>query len=182
MQDKILLGFLMSGPRTGYQIKRMMEMSTDFFFSTSFGSIYPAFASLEKKGLVRGEEAVERGKAKKTYTITAEGQSAFINWLREAPGISRIRDEALLKIFFHSRLDGPERTAQIRDYGELLEAEARKLEKIREKLAGRPVDPFNLMTLDFGIDYYRWVRQRCLRMADEIEKINTGDTNEDSRS
>ena len=172
MQDKILLGFLMSGPKTGYQIKRMMEMSTDFFFSTSFGSIYPAFASLEKQGLVQSRESVENGKLKKRYTITPEGQDAFIRWLEEAPSISRIRDEALLKIFFHKNLDHGKRIAQIRAYSNHLETEALRLEEIGNKFADQPVDPFNRLTLLFGIDYYRWVRTRFLQLAQEIESIS----------
>ena len=52
MQDKILLGFIQDGEKTGYQIKKMMETSTVYFFNTSLGSIYPAFKKLEKEGKV----------------------------------------------------------------------------------------------------------------------------------
>jgi len=58
MQDMILLGFLMDGGKTGYQVKKMMESSTSFFFNTSLGSIYPAFRKLEREGLVALEESI----------------------------------------------------------------------------------------------------------------------------
>jgi len=171
MQDKILLGFLMSGEKTGYQIKHMMQKSTDFFFSTSFGSIYPAFASLTDRGLVNVSESVEKGKHKKCYAITEKGRDEFLQWLARTPAISRIRDEALLRIFFFSHLSREIRPAQIREYADLLEEQARALEKLESRIDSNAADPFNLMTLRFGIDYYRWIRERCLGLADEIQKL-----------
>jgi len=175
MQDKILLGFLMSGSRTGYQIKTMMEKSTDFFFSTSFGSIYPAFSTLTNQGLAEVAESIENGKLKKNYTITEKGRGEFLEWLEKTPGISRIRDEALLKIFFHHYLPVESRLNQIEAYSRILEDQAKSLEEIEKQIPADKADPFNMLTLRFGIDYYRWIRTRFLQLAHEIESISEGE-------
>ena len=35
MQDRIVLGFLLDGGKTGYEIKKLMEFTTSYFFNTS---------------------------------------------------------------------------------------------------------------------------------------------------
>ncbi|MCG8686764.1 MAG: PadR family transcriptional regulator, partial [Desulfobacterales bacterium] len=102
MQDKILLGFLMQGCQTGYAIKKQMEKSTNLFFNTSAGSIYPAFQKLEKEELVTKEERLDGGRAKKIYTITPKGKTVFKEWLNNDLPIGKIKQEALLRTFFFS--------------------------------------------------------------------------------
>ena len=160
MQDKILLGFLMSGPKTGYEIKKLMETSTDFFFSTSFGSIYPAFKKLEKAGLVKVNEMQENGKLKKKYTINQSGKKDFTLWLETSPEISRIRDEALLKIFFHSHISTEAREIQLNEYLVKLQAQIEKLSSLWDKLLKLDVDRFNMQSLEFGIDYYKFISKK----------------------
>ena len=54
MQDKIILGLLLEKEKlTSYETKKIMENSTSLFYTTSLGSINPAFKKLEKAGAVR---------------------------------------------------------------------------------------------------------------------------------
>ena len=65
MQDKILLGLLIEYKTlTTYDAKKLMEISTNFFYTTSLGSINPAFKKLEKEGAVKSIEKIENGRLK----------------------------------------------------------------------------------------------------------------------
>ncbi len=167
MQDKILLGFLMDGPKTGYQVRALMEKSTSFFFNTSYGSIYPAFQKLESGGFVRVEERVESGKLKKIYSLTPAGEELFREWLGQGISLSRVRDEALLKIFFYDFLPQQERRRRIGDYIRDLEGQVEELKALQVNLQSLPVDFCKMATLRFGIDYYSFVREWLVRFLEE---------------
>ena len=76
----IILGFLHFGPRSGYDIKQSVEISTRFFWGASYGQIYPELRRLEQAGLVR--VVAEGGRRRKTYGLTAAGEHAFDEWFR----------------------------------------------------------------------------------------------------
>ena len=52
MLEHIILGFLMTKDRSGYDLKWLMENSTSYFINASFGSVYPALKRLAQKNLV----------------------------------------------------------------------------------------------------------------------------------
>lgn len=48
-----ILGLLkMIGAASGYQLKKVMSESTEYFWSEAFGSIYPTFRKLEDQDLI----------------------------------------------------------------------------------------------------------------------------------
>ena len=47
---RVILGMLGLGLRTGYDVKRLSEDSTRFFWGASFGQIYPELKRLEAQG------------------------------------------------------------------------------------------------------------------------------------
>lgn len=159
MQDKILLGFLMDGPKTGYEIKKHMEQSTDFFFNTSPGSIYPAFQKLEKEGMVVMDQSVEGGRLKNRYSITQMGKKAFVKWLGKRPALSKIRDEALLKIFFYTHLDRERRREQLENYKNEVRLRVEDLVDYKKHLKRTENNTYRFKTLDFGIQYYTFLVQ-----------------------
>ena len=53
----ILLGLLKDeGPLSGYDMKKQISESTAYFWSESFGAIYPTLHKLESKGFVARQE------------------------------------------------------------------------------------------------------------------------------
>ena len=56
----VVLGLLSHGPRSGYDIKTVVDRSTRFFWAASYGQIYPELRRLEEEGLIEGEDALER--------------------------------------------------------------------------------------------------------------------------
>lgn len=169
MQDMILLGFLMKGEKTGYQVKKLMESSTSFFFNTSLGSIYPAFRKLESKGLVNLEQQIDGGRVKNSYSITSEGRQVFLEWLQQGLEIRKVKEEALLKIFFFSELSESDRIRQISGYIQRLRDQVKALKNVTDKLSDIKPDPFMMKTLEFGTDYYTFLLEWQQRFLSVLE-------------
>ncbi|SMC85679.1 transcriptional regulator, PadR family [Desulfocicer vacuolatum DSM 3385] len=164
MIEMMLLGFLMDGEKTGYEIKKYMENSTDFFFNTGFSSIYPKFKKMEKDSLVEVTEKIKNGKLNKVYILTDKGEKTFLEWLQSKPHISRIRDEALLKVFFFDHLDQDEIRNQLKDYLEDIKDQVSTLQNIQERFASGKIPPWKMETLAFGIRYYTFLEQSFTEM------------------
>lgn len=164
MIEMMLLGFLMDGEKTGYEIKKYMENSTHYFFNTGFGSIYPKFKKLEKEGFVQVSQKIKNGKLNKVYTVTADGTSAFQDWLGTKPEIGRIRDEAVLKLFFFDHLEDPGICAQLTGYIQDLKDQVATLQAIKERFSSHNIEPWKMATLDFGIEYYEFLENRFSEM------------------
>lgn len=169
MQDKILLGFLMQGPQTGYDIKKMMDQSTNHFFNTSDGSIYPAFQKLVKQKLVVKEEKLEKGRAKNIYTITPEGRTVFRNWLCEDLPAGKFKQEALLRTFFFSHLSRDEQIDKIERYIEAIRYKQKELMDLETALQCIEMDCFQAATLKFGIDFYGFTIQWHQQFLKELD-------------
>jgi DNA-binding PadR family transcriptional regulator len=105
----VLLGFLNAHPHSGYDIKRIADHSTRFFWQISYGQIYPELKRLVDLGLAAQEPGSRGGRTRNVYRITAKGRLALRSWLAgstPSAGSFEMRDELLLKLFF-SDAGGP---------------------------------------------------------------------------
>jgi PadR family transcriptional regulator, regulatory protein AphA len=99
----VILGILaVGGDLSGYEIRQWIEQAIGFFWSESFGQIYPELQRLSKARLVKPLPGEGKGREVKRYRITAAGRAALEEWLARAPQAERPRNELLLKIFFGS--------------------------------------------------------------------------------
>ena len=99
--DYVILGLLAEQPLSGYQIKKLVDIRFKFFWSESFGQIFPALKSLAGEGLA--EECPQEhagGHAAKTYQITTAGKNALVVWLSQPVEKESLRLEILLKTYF----------------------------------------------------------------------------------
>jgi DNA-binding PadR family transcriptional regulator len=110
---KIILSFLRLRPRSGYDIKRAVGISTQFFWGASFGQIYPELRRLEQAGLVE-LESEGGGRRRKTYRLSAAGERALDDWLRAESSLFQYRDEGLLRLFFSDLTDPEAALANVR--------------------------------------------------------------------
>lgn len=82
--ENVLLGLInMHDGVSGYELKKIISISTSYFFKASFSQIYPALARLTEYGLVTFVEPEESGHQKKRYSLTDDGRLALQQWLRE---------------------------------------------------------------------------------------------------
>jgi len=150
-----ILGFLTLGPMSGYDIKKLVEESTENFWSESFGQIYPALRRLAGDGLIEKEEAPsEGGRPRHVYSINDRGREAFAAWQREPTDPPPVRIELLLKLFFGARCDRATNRQQILAYREQMERDLERYQSINERLHRERADaadlPYWLLTLRFG--------------------------------
>ncbi len=170
MTEYILLGFLMDRDMTGYEMKQHMSISTSYFVDASYGSIYPSLKRLGQKGLVELKETVENGKLKKIYSINEQGKAEFLKWL-ESPILTSNTDlsSALAKVFFFRHLPKEKSAALIEQCVRDLACYKKSLVELRSKVADQ-ADPFELCTLDFGLDCYdftiHWCSEHLLNKAE----------------
>lgn len=111
-----LLGFLSYAPMTGYDLKKQMDRSTQFFWHAALSQIYPTLQQLEGDGLIAAATVPQAGKPdKKVYSLTPAGRAALDAWLAEplpdpAPG----KDGLLLKLFFSASVEKKTLLARLR--------------------------------------------------------------------
>jgi len=97
--DRVILGLLSHESLTGYEIKKRMDSTLSFFWSASFGSIYPALRQLVQSGHAVASSMDTGGRGRVRYTITQQGRQALREWLSAEAVIDELHSETLLKIF-----------------------------------------------------------------------------------
>jgi PadR family transcriptional regulator, regulatory protein AphA len=159
---RVILGMLKLGARTGYDIKRVTEFSTRFFWSASYGQIYPELRKLEQRGLIEGEHDPRGAVARRAYRLTAAGEAALHEWLTDRENwIFDFRDEMLLRLFFGDLIAREEVLANVQAtrewWGEIAgQFRAIEVEALEDAQEGRV---FPLTTLRFGIGFADWISE-----------------------
>ena len=177
----VILGMLRHGPRSGYEIKQVVDHSTRFFWAASYGQIYPELRKLAKAGLVEGESQPTGGRRRTVYRLTDAGREELRRWLDQPPERLELRDEGLLKLFFAGAAE-PGKAVEIIDAKQRLMAE--KLAALREiePYAAASSDPFPYLVLRYGLESSEWVIAWCERARAELARPKSKSTNGKGRS
>ncbi|MDP4143992.1 MAG: helix-turn-helix transcriptional regulator [Bacillota bacterium] len=166
MLEYIILGFLMSGNKSGYDLKMSMQKSTSNFFAASFGSIYPALNRLEKLGYIVPCVESLSAKAKKNYQITDVGKAEFMQWLQEPISFSKIKFDYLVKIFFFNYLEKEKSKELINLLIWDIKKAVMELSNVEKQVNGR-IDLYQKATLEFGKDYYCFLINWCEKLIEK---------------
>jgi DNA-binding PadR family transcriptional regulator len=162
----VILGMVRKEPRSGYEIKSLVDNSTRFFWAASYGQIYPELKRLAEAGLIVGSDSPTGGRRRTVYEITADGEEELRAWLRRPPQTFETRDEGLLKLFFAGALPRADALAILRQMREQRLAANARLRAIKE-LKGE-MDAFPEMVLEAGLEFTEWFAKWCERMEDRI--------------
>jgi DNA-binding PadR family transcriptional regulator len=173
-----ILGFLNSKPRSGYDIKKAIEKSVGFFWSESYGQIYPMLKKLEAEGLIEKlKDDPPSSRRRQSYAITDKGRSHLSGWLEEDADYRGYRNELLLKLFFGSTVDTAVSIAHLRDF---VKHEKQRLEMFEGFHSTLPADTkqmtpnmvFLAATLNYGLSgtkhNIQWAED-TIRMLEDIE-------------
>ena len=166
----VILGMVSREPRSGYEIKALVDDSTRFFWAASYGQIYPELKRLSEAGLIEGVDA-PRGERKRTvYAITDEGVAALKAWLHEPPSTYELREEGLLKLFFAGVLPPEEAAPILASMREHRRGVVERLRAIEPKAIATDAEgnPFPLMVLRGGIEFNQWFAEWCERMEAQL--------------
>jgi PadR family transcriptional regulator AphA len=151
---RVILGLLKFGPRTGYDIKRVTDISTRFFWSASYGQIYPELRSLEQAGLVRVREEPRGRRPRRVYELTSKGERALSSWLLSESDLYELRDEGLLRLFFGELVSDEQLLALVRGRRDWFEAVGVHFRGIAEQLG--VVEGPSGEVLRYGIELMDW--------------------------
>jgi DNA-binding PadR family transcriptional regulator len=146
-----------------YDLKKAIEKTVGFFYSSSYGNIQPALKKLEKNKHVTVVEQIINGRNRKEYSITEKGREQFKNWLSQDINIGKIQDEGLLRLFFMTEIPKKKRIEILENYITRLKEKIVELEIVEKETKKADVpsqfqEAFNyrITTLNFGIEYYQF--------------------------
>lgn len=153
-----ILGFLNYGPLSGYDLKKVFDISVQHFWPADQSQIYRTLSRLEDQSLVDVEvvNQVERPD-RKVYHITEKGEEELLNWLAVEPRERASRSAALIQVFFFGQLSDNLILERFERYLQSMHNVLSRYEQVPENLAsGIPVSPserenfFWMLTLDLG--------------------------------
>ncbi|AIQ60415.1 PadR family transcriptional regulator [Paenibacillus borealis] len=177
----VLLGLLNEENLTGYEIKKIVDTRLSFFWSESFGQIYPELKRLAAEGLIAVcEEPVSAGgknsKQSIKYQITASGRYELQEWLKTPVEKETVRYELLLKLYFSNSSSSETMLEHIREF----EINHRRQQQMFDKFEAQLKQNLDvhsnhsriLMVLSFGQklweSYADWCGQTIALLEQEI--------------
>jgi DNA-binding PadR family transcriptional regulator len=170
---RVILGMLALGAKTGYDIKRAIDLSTRFFWNASYGQIYPELHRLAERGLVAATPDAQGGRRRTAYALTAAGEEALRDWLRTEDEFTfETRDEGVLKLFFGDLQSRDEVIANLslkQGFCEQALALFRQLEPAARTGFFEDDQLYPYVSLTYGSELLEWMRDWCERTATRIE-------------
>ncbi|KJL39703.1 MULTISPECIES: PadR family transcriptional regulator [Microbacterium] len=166
----VILGLLLSGPLSLYDLQKRFAAGISLFYSASSGSIQRALQHLVDDGAVVVAEADGSRRGRKVHRITDEGRERWRAWMR-APisGGTDAETVVLARVYLLGLLEAPEDRADvlrgIREHvdgsREALEALATEVDAKAAGLddASRRIFAFQRATLEYGLRSHAVMRE-----------------------
>lgn len=179
-----MLGFLSMKPLSGYDMKKLFDMSTAYFWPADQTQIYRTLKKLVKEGLVELKEQ-KKGETvdRKVYAITDRGREENLKLIQQNTIDDFIsRDLFLMQLFFSGILSKDERIGlidtQLRNVNELKQQllntfDTNYVQFLR--LTGLAEDDPRLRPIDWT---YHWELIKCREYAKLLRKIKLEIKNE----
>lgn len=102
----VILGMLMKGPKSGYDMKQTFQDTFSFFYDVSFGTIYPTLSKMEQSGYITKESIIQEGKPNKNlYSITVLGREKFQEYMHGPMDSEIFRSDLLMRLYFGEFVD-----------------------------------------------------------------------------
>jgi DNA-binding PadR family transcriptional regulator len=173
-----LLGLLTMGPRSGYDIRGLIDYSIGHFWRESYGQIYPSLKRLAAEGLVEKKTERKKGRPERNvFSLTQAGRQRLKAWLKlPVQQVETPRSELLLKIFFGEHVSAEVNRQHVKAFVEVHEGALKHYaateKQLKREEANDPQLPYWLMTLSFGRHrseaFVKWGRE-TLKRLDELE-------------
>ncbi len=169
----MILGALHAGPRSGYEVKQLVDKAIRFFWAASYGQIYPELRRLRDEGLIAATGDDAGGRRRVRYELTAAGRDTLVEWLRAPVSRYELRDEGLLKLFFADALEPNDTLALVRSFKAQRQAGLDQLRAIGADAAKAP-SGFHAVVLGYGLEFYEhevaWADRLEARLQDATRK------------
>lgn len=160
----VILGLLLTGPLSLYDVRKSFTAGISLFYGASFGSIQRALRLLAEADAVTLVAASDSARGKKLYSITDDGRRRWRDWMIEPiPAGQEAETLILAKIFLLGRLtETDDRVAVIAAARECAECSLARLRALEAELAATAVPAehrtafgYQRATLDYGLRGHR---------------------------
>ena len=161
------MGMLAIAPKSsGYDIKKMMEKSTQYFWKETFSSIYPVLNSLIDEGLIKQHASQSQNdRQRNVFELTSKGKKELKEWIDKPVEYEQSRNELLLKLFFGEFVPPSTTRKHVEEFHQMLIEKHQVFHTIKERLElDNKYDsglPHWLMTLDFGLRQVKSAIEWC---------------------
>lgn len=172
----LILGLLSEESLSGYEIKKIVDMRFSFFWSESFGQIYPQLKKLSEDKLIEeiSLNEIENNKTSKKYSITDKGRAELKEWLKEPVEKETVRYEILLKMYFSNIISPEVMLGHIREFQISHRNQLKLFEKFQHQLEEFKEVHDNhediLMVLSFGQKVWKAYDDWCEEVSEILEK------------
>jgi len=170
-----IMGILSMGPMSGYDIKKKFEQSLSYFWSESYGQIYPILKKLAQQELAT--KSIERHEGKPDrhiYALTDKGQKTLQDWMIQPVGRQIGRHEILLKLFFGQQVSLTDNIRQIEHFRKLQSQKLKEIKATEELLQADYKDNPNLSYWLMTVRYGQHVNQAYLQWSKETLAVLRG--------
>jgi DNA-binding PadR family transcriptional regulator len=172
-----ILGFLSMKPLSGYDIKKLFDMSAAYFWPADQTQVYRTLKRLAKDGMVELKEQ-KKGETvdRKVYAITQKGRAENLRQIQQNTMDDFIsRDAFLMQLFFSGALNEHE---QIK----FLDTQLRHIKQLEQRLINNYIDNLGKFLAATGLDEddsrvrsaiwaHRWGLVKCREYAKLLRKI-----------
>lgn len=175
-----ILGFIDMRPVSGYDLKAMFDASVQFYWSATHTQIYRTLNDLTDRELITFEVVQQTGRPnKKIYSITPEGKTELLKWLRSPLSLPILHHASLIKIGWADNIETEEIISLLKDYQVKIQEQLRLLEtENRQQVDQYAKSPREArlwtMILENGLGFYRhelsWTREIIAQMEDFMEQ------------
>ena len=136
--DNAILGWLSTGPGSGYDLVRQMDLGLSWFWGAAHSQIYPRLKELEAQGLIASEAVIVGANLeKRVYSISDTGRKAVREWASEPPTYPPNRDSERLRLIFGDRSDPKDIRRHFETHLAHYEARLKELQEFVEVLTSR---------------------------------------------
>lgn len=164
-----LLGFLVSGPRHGYDLHQRFVTELGNVWHLSQSQAYAILKRLENRGDISAR-LVEQDKlpARQMLRVTPAGRQRFMDWLENGSGSNArsIRLEFLTRLYF-SNLYTPENTARI--YAAQCAEIERNIQRIADLTVHLPSEQvYNRLSIDLRLRQMKLIRDWMVEIKSQF--------------
>lgn len=167
-----LLGLLYNHSMTGYDLKKMADMTIARFREAQTSQVYRELNYMEDLGWLTSVIEIQTDKPnKRIYSITASGKQAFMDWLLEKP----LDEEKLnvtvfvMKTFFATHRSDQENLEIFKQFkrscAERLKETAHSHEKLNEHVDRMPAHKEQAFYWDLAFDFEQDYYNMCIKWA-----------------
>ena len=154
----VILGLLLDGPLSLYDLHKRFAAGIALFYRASFGSIQRALRQLTADGLTQVRDDTGSPRGRKLYSLTAAGRDAWSEWMVSPLENHDPETTMLARVFLLGRLPEAERPATLRRLRDRLDGDLSGLLALAGSMDTAPAATgreaefrYQRATLDYGI-------------------------------